>query len=50
MVDTGGWLPGGSTLDEKVSAQSERAVREADAVVFVVDATVGVTEEDARRR
>ena len=27
VVDTGGWLPGGSTLDEKVSAQSERAVR-----------------------
>ena len=47
VVDTGGWLPGGSTLDEKVSAQSERAVREADAVILVVDATVGVTEEDA---
>ena len=48
VVDTGGWLPGGSTLDAKVSAQSERAVREADAVLLVVDATVGVTEEDAR--
>ena len=47
VVDTGGWLPGGSSLDAKVSAQSERAVRDADAVVFVVDATVGVTEEDA---
>jgi len=48
LVDTGGWLPGGSALDEKVSAQSERAMHDADVVLFVVDATVGVTEEDAR--
>lgn len=48
LVDTGGWMPGGTTLDEKVSRQSERAVSEADAVLFVVDATVGVTEDDAR--
>jgi GTP-binding protein len=48
LVDTGGWLPGGSTLDEKVSRQSERAVDEAAVVLFVVDATVGITEEDAR--
>jgi len=47
VVDTGGWLPGGSALDEKVSRQSERAMREADVIVFVVDATVGITEEDA---
>jgi GTP-binding protein len=48
LVDTGGWLPGGTTLDEKVSRQSERAIAEADAVLFVVDAAVGVTEEDGR--
>jgi GTP-binding protein len=48
LVDTGGWLPGGDSLDERVSRQSERAMAEADAVLFVVDATVGVTEEDAR--
>ncbi len=47
VIDTGGWLPSGSTLDSQVSAQSERAVREADVVVLVVDTTVGVTEEDA---
>ena len=47
VVDTGGWLPSGSSLDEKVSRQSERAVREADVVMFVVDASVGVTDEDA---
>jgi GTPase len=48
LVDTGGWMPGGSALDEKVSRQSERAMQDADAVLFVVDTTVGVTEEDAR--
>jgi GTPase len=48
LVDTGGWLPGGSDLDQKVSRQSERAVRDADVVLVVVDAVTGVTEEDAR--
>jgi GTP-binding protein len=48
LVDTGGWLPGGDTLDEKVSRQSEQAMAEASAVLVVVDAAVGVTEEDAR--
>ncbi len=48
LVDTGGWLPGGSELDEKVSRQSERAVREAAVVLLVVDATIGITEEDDR--
>jgi GTP-binding protein len=47
VIDTGGWLPGGSALDEKVSRQSERAMREADIIVVVVDTTVGITEEDA---
>jgi GTPase len=48
LVDTGGWLPGGSSLDEKVSRQSERAMAEADVVLFVVDGEIGITEEDAR--
>jgi GTP-binding protein len=48
LVDTGGWMPGGDALDEKVSRQSERAIQEADAVLFVVDTTVGITEEDSR--
>ena len=46
LVDTGGWMPGGTALDSKVSQQSERAMAEADLVVMVVDATTGVTEED----
>jgi GTP-binding protein len=48
LVDTGGWIPGGSELDQKVSAQSERAVAAADLVLFVLDTTVGITEDDAR--
>ncbi|MBL8779157.1 MAG: ribosome biogenesis GTPase Der [Acidimicrobiales bacterium] len=48
LVDTGGWLPGGTDLDEKVSRQSERAIADADAVVFVVDGAIGIVEEDAR--
>jgi GTP-binding protein len=48
VVDTGGWLATGDTLDAQVSRQAERAIAEADVIVFVVDATVGVTEEDAR--
>ncbi|CAB4624771.1 unannotated protein [freshwater metagenome] len=48
LVDTGGWMPGGDALDEKVSKQSEKAIMEADVVLFVVDVTVGITEEDNR--
>jgi GTP-binding protein len=48
LVDTGGWMPGGTELDAKVSRQSERAVAEADVVILVVDATTGPTEEDDR--
>ena len=46
LVDTGGWLPGGSELDEKVSRQVEAAVKDADVVLFVVDASVGLTDDD----
>jgi len=46
VVDTGGWMPGGSELDAKVSRQVEAAVRDADLVLFVVDATVGVLDDD----
>ena len=46
LVDTGGWLPGGDALDAKVSRQAERAMEDADLVLFVVDTAVGVTAED----
>ncbi len=48
LVDTGGWLSGGSDLDRKVSTQSEQAIRDADVVLLVVDAKVGVTDDDAQ--
>jgi GTP-binding protein len=47
LVDTGGWMPQGDALEEKVSRQVEAAVRAADLVLFVVDASVGVTDDDA---
>ncbi|MEM9651161.1 MAG: ribosome biogenesis GTPase Der [Actinomycetota bacterium] len=46
LVDTGGWLAGGTELDDKVSRQAEAALRSADVILFVVDAAVGITEED----
>lgn len=46
LVDTGGWMPGGSELDAKVSRQVEAAVRNANLVIFVVDGSVGVTDDD----
>ena len=48
VVDTGGWLASGSSLERQVSAQAERAVGQADVVLLVVDAVVGVTDEDER--
>jgi len=47
LVDTGGWEPRASGLQARVVAQAERAMAEADLLLFVVDATTGITEEDA---
>jgi len=47
VVDTGGWLGRGDSLEAKVTDQAERAVASADLVLLVVDAAVGVTTEDA---
>ena len=46
VMDTGGWLAAGDSLEAKVSEQAERALQEADVVLMVVDVTIGVTEED----
>ena len=48
VVDTGGWEPAARGLAARVAAQAEHAVSTADAVMLVVDATVGATETDAR--
>ena len=50
LVDTGGWEPsveGTPALAARVAAQARVAVDAADAVLFVVDAVVGVTDADA---
>src|SRR5580700_142829 len=50
LVDTGGWEPsieGAESLAARVAGQARVAVDAADAVLFVVDATVGVTDADA---
>jgi GTPase len=50
MVDTGGWDPeveGRPVLAARVAAQARVAVDAADAVLFVVDAVVGITDADA---
>ncbi len=46
LVDTGGWLPNGNELDAKVSRQVEAAVKAADLVLFVVDGSIGITDDD----
>jgi GTPase len=46
-IDTGGYMSKPRGMDALVTGQAERALAEADAVVLVVDATVGIQEEDA---
>jgi GTPase len=49
VIDTGGWLAADEgSLDGKVSKQSEKAIQDADVILFVVDCTVGITDEDDR--
>lgn len=46
VVDTGGWEPDAKGLQQAVAAQAELAMKTADAIVVVVDATVGATSTD----
>ncbi|HKX13552.1 MAG TPA: ribosome biogenesis GTPase Der [Propionibacteriaceae bacterium] len=46
LVDTGGWAPDAKGMAARVTEQAELAVAAADAVVFVVDATVGPQDID----
>jgi GTP-binding protein len=46
VVDTGGWDPDAKGLYERIAAQAEVAVQIADATLFVVDASVGITDAD----
>lgn len=46
VTDTGGWEPDAKGMQQSISAQAEFAMRTADLIVLVVDATVGATATD----
>src|SRR5580765_2009790 len=46
VVDTGGWEPDATGLQGAVAAQAAMAMTTADAVLVVVDASVGATTTD----
>jgi GTPase len=46
VVDTGGWEVDVAGIEARVAEQAEVAISLADAVLFVVDATVGTTDTD----
>ena len=46
IVDTGGWASDAQGMGAQIAAQAELAIDAADAVLFVVDAAVGMTDED----
>ncbi len=48
VVDTGGWDPDAKGMAERIAAQAEVAIAVADAILFVVDASVGATDIDDR--
>ncbi len=46
LVDTGGWSSDATGMAAQIAEQAEIAIQLADAVLFVVDATVGTLDED----
>lgn len=46
VVDTGGWASDAKGMAAQISTQAELAIDAADAVLFVVDASVGILDED----
>lgn len=46
LVDTGGWIAKAEGMAAHIAEQAEMAIQLADAVLFVVDAKVGLTDED----
>ncbi|MBX7434562.1 ribosome biogenesis GTPase Der [Mycobacterium sp. Y57] len=46
VQDTGGWEPDAKGLQQLVAEQASVAMRTADAIILVVDATVGATSAD----
>lgn len=48
LLDTGGWDPEAKGMAERIAEQAEIAIGIADAIIFVVDATIGITDVDER--
>ena len=48
LVDTAGYVHGADGIEAKATEQADRAIADADLLVFVVDVRTGVTEEDGR--
>nr|WP_083975875.1 ribosome biogenesis GTPase Der [Herbidospora sakaeratensis] len=46
LVDTGGWDPDATGMALKIAEQAQVAAELADVILFVVDATVGITDSD----
>jgi GTP-binding protein len=46
IVDTGGWSSDARGMAQRIAEQAELAISLADAVLFVVDGKVGITDED----
>ena len=46
LIDTGGYEPSAEGLNAKVRKQAQRAVADADLILFVVDVETGITEDD----
>ncbi len=48
VIDTGGWEHRAEGMAARIVEQAERAIADADLVLFVVDGTVGALEDDER--
>src|SRR6187399_2190186 len=46
LLDTGGWEYKARGMGALIAGQAERAINDADAVMFIVDAKVGATATD----
>src|ERR1700744_553318 len=46
VIDTGGLIENPTGLEAQMRAQTERAVEEADRIVFIADARAGLTPQD----
>ena len=46
LIDTGGWSSDKTGLTPQISEQVQIAINEADLILFIVDSSVGITDDD----